>query len=1011
MNVKKVGLIALVTLAVMVATTATAMAAATATIENGILGTNTSFLIGEKVNIDVTEKAPYQVNVSVYNSTGNLVWFKNTTVTGTAGYASTYTVTWDTSGFRPEIYTIDVWTNRSDWFFSQFVILEACRINHVKINGVPMPGPIKAYDKAKIEVNITTAKTPQSVTVIFKDYFGKVGLTGSVNTTTHYGVYTAVADLSRATYGPVDFYVNVSYGNGVYLNETRWIYVAPNATKKWIVVEADTPKPATWNIDSDDCAVLEFGKNVINATIFIAVADQYGNVNDSISKSYNATIYKVSGPTVSINKTTVTIDGSNPYQAVNVSVLASDAPCTVTVEIANGANTALETTTKSIYYTTGIDHLDVVVAKSTLYANNSDSTKVYVYLKDENGNTLKINGVSITLSEKTALGLQGLGTAATNASGVAEFTVTADAKSGVATIVAVTEDGSAYGTANITLLQAVNEANSIFAKPSITMTAGKAVKVVFKLRDYANEPIKDAKVKFNITSGDGWFEVNGKKVESPYVVTTDSNGNATIYVNSTNATSNQIKIEVYYINESGQWDKDDSICTITVNPAPVYRVAVFHGGEEITGYAFPEGYTTPIQFTVKYLDAFGNVNTSSGTVKIIPKSAVVGSFASDTVTLSGGSGSITFTPNASAKVGDSYTFVFNDTTFKVGNTTLTIAVSGIEAIKVTFDKPGYYINETVTVKAQLIGMYDTKLAKSGVIVTFTIKGPDYFKTATNSTNANGVAVTTFKPIKPGVYTVTAVNGSVYGVNETVVAGNQTKIVIEPKSVKVPVNTTVTFNISAYDINGYPSVHPYSKVNITVLKDGIVPINTSTVSLTAGKATWSFNFTEIGNYTVIAQLNESMFDTANVVVTPPAYPNITVVSVEVPEVVNVNETAEVEVTVHNYGNAAGDLTVKVIVIKPDNTSETFSLTFENVEPGVSAAKTVSVPVTMAGTYTVKVDTITKTFTAKQIVKPWQKYDEDGNGKINDTELLKAIMDWLSNKISDQDLLNVIMKWLE
>ena len=44
--------------------------------------------------------------------------------------------------------------------------------------------------------------------------------------------------------------------------------------------------------------------------------------------------------------------------------------------------------------------------------------------------------------------------------------------------------------------------------------------------------------------------------------------------------------------------------------------------------------------------------------------------------------------------------------------------------------------------------------------------------------------------------------------------------------------------------------------------------------------------------------------------------------------------------------------------------------------------------------------------------WMAYDTNPtDGKIQNDELLSAIMDWLGDKITDTDLLNVIMKWLE
>ena len=49
--------------------------------------------------------------------------------------------------------------------------------------------------------------------------------------------------------------------------------------------------------------------------------------------------------------------------------------------------------------------------------------------------------------------------------------------------------------------------------------------------------------------------------------------------------------------------------------------------------------------------------------------------------------------------------------------------------------------------------------------------------------------------------------------------------------------------------------------------------------------------------------------------------------------------------------------------------------------------------------------------KIVKEPWQRYDKNGNGRIDDLELLQSIQDWLNNKIPDLDLLNIIMKWLK
>ena len=48
---------------------------------------------------------------------------------------------------------------------------------------------------------------------------------------------------------------------------------------------------------------------------------------------------------------------------------------------------------------------------------------------------------------------------------------------------------------------------------------------------------------------------------------------------------------------------------------------------------------------------------------------------------------------------------------------------------------------------------------------------------------------------------------------------------------------------------------------------------------------------------------------------------------------------------------------------------------------------------------------------KIAEPWQRYDQNQNGKIEDNELINAILDWLNNQITDEQLINVILKWLE
>jgi|GEM_PF-6590789 len=44
------------------------------------------------------------------------------------------------------------------------------------------------------------------------------------------------------------------------------------------------------------------------------------------------------------------------------------------------------------------------------------------------------------------------------------------------------------------------------------------------------------------------------------------------------------------------------------------------------------------------------------------------------------------------------------------------------------------------------------------------------------------------------------------------------------------------------------------------------------------------------------------------------------------------------------------------------------------------------------------------------EPWENYDSNNDGTIDDSELIQAILDWLNGTIGDADLINVILKWL-
>jgi subtilase family serine protease len=143
----------------------------------------------------------------------------------------------------------------------------------------------------------------------------------------------------------------------------------------------------------------------------------------------------------------------------------------------------------------------------------------------------------------------------------------------------------------------------------------------------------------------------------------------------------------------------------------------------------------------------------------------------------------------------------------------------------------------------------------------------------------------------------------------------------------------------------------------------------------------------------------------------------------PSPATLGQTITVSVKVENTGNMnVGAFDVSLLA----NGTEVNRTTVSGLAAGANTTLTFSWTPTAVGTYTLtaKVDPDNKiaesneennmastTVEVKAPPEPWQAYDKDGNGKIETSELITAIQDWLSNKLSTKDLINVIQKWLQ
>ncbi|MCC5994665.1 MAG: hypothetical protein LM587_03705, partial [Candidatus Aenigmarchaeota archaeon] len=130
-----------------------------------------------------------------------------------------------------------------------------------------------------------------------------------------------------------------------------------------------------------------------------------------------------------------------------------------------------------------------------------------------------------------------------------------------------------------------------------------------------------------------------------------------------------------------------------------------------------------------------------------------------------------------------------------------------------------------------------------------------------------------------------------------------------------------------------------------------------------------------------------------------------------------QAVNVSVTVSNAGDAdAGAFKVAFYV----NETKVDERAVDSLAAGANTTLIFSWTPTAVGTYTLKAvadtentvkesnedNNMASTTVTVKAAEPWQNYDKDRSGKIETSELITAIQDWLSNKLSTNDLINVI-----
>jgi hypothetical protein len=315
----------------------------------------------------------------------------------------------------------------------------------------------------------------------------------------------------------------------------------------------------------------------------------------------------------------------------------------------------------------------------------------------------------------------------------------------------------------------------------------------------------------------------------------------------------------------------------------------------------------------------------------------------------------------------------------------------------------------------------------------------------NWTNVNGSRILTFSITTPDRYVVVAyedLNGVIGKYNDS--------LKLEVKSLARSCNISdlaTVFDVSPTTLKLNESVkitlQPTTGVNVAILKEAdwssikagqsirnSTILNNSIWSITNvgsnEERVMSVPMRSVGDYVVVLY-NVTQYDYVDCYndsktfkVSPPPQPDLTVSISPVTAVLG--QAVNVSVTVSNAGDAdAGAFKVALYV----NENKVGEKTVDSLAAGASKELTFSWTPPAVGTYTLKAvadtedvikesnedNNMASTTVTVKAAEPWQNYDKDRSGKIETSELITAIQDWLSNKLSTKDLINVIQKWLQ
>jgi len=577
--------------------------------------------------------------------------------------------------------------------------------------------------------------------------------------------------------------------------------------------------------------------NGVSITQWVAIRDQYHNNLTNVGTfSYNVTMSRTVGHATIVSKNPLTIDQTDTdAEGVFTSNFIVNDVYDEDTTIKVTSSPALSHDTKTLTYYGTIDHLEVSLNETSMYANNgADAIRVMVQLKDAAGQDIKSAGETIQITQDTGTGLfGGLGSNDTDANGKTTFVIASTTKSGSDKIYAIATPSGVSGTSDtITVTPIVSWTNS-FMKPdaNINVKAGQSVSVNVTTKDYGNEPISGIEVTFNITSGNG--TLNGVAAGTPVTVMSSSVAEVT-FVCSKSGDVNKINATVKDVQGVSHRVANADTDTITIVPNAPTKLAVDPGRsiglESVNG--------TSKSITIQLQDNYSNDNTTAtANVLITTNNETLGNMTCGSTTVNNNlwcnitasdSGSKTFTYTVNSSVPGTATLTVNVTDYGFTDT-ITITTSGPTGLNLTVDKKLPLVGEKVTATAQLTGEIGN-IAIPNVNITFVLRNPDgdIIDVTTNFTDDDGKATCDVTQTSHGVYTINATDEyGHYKTNTTTYVGNASQIWIAVNNTSPQVNETITVYAIFKDAAGYNS-SSVKRDNVNFLADDS-PFATSAIS--------------------------------------------------------------------------------------------------------------------------------------------------------------------------------------